>query len=153
VIPQSKLDARSLGGHVQREISMSTDIQHLKAEAIYIHQFYFGYDPPEAIVAEYVRAHQCCTFQSLACDARELIIRNRLDLDAIELASRHSQGSLGKKIILLFYLLEAEPQYQYVFVNQDSGRLKAVAALSCTALAMPYRWLKGVWLRWRFHLV
>lgn len=75
-----------------------------------------------------------------------------LDCDAVELVLR-SKSNLSGKLQLLFYLLEAEPDYQHVFVNRRISRLRAFSALAHAGVMLPIKWCKGFFTIKRHALV
>ncbi|MCX6623922.1 MAG: hypothetical protein NTY38_23240 [Acidobacteria bacterium] len=124
----------------------------LGVEAQYFHRAFFARPLAPEVVDRYVRANQHCR---LAPDAAiETILRNALDVEAIEFALRvRGRGStLTRKIQILFYLLEVRRDYYHDFVSETPMFGRALISLAGSVAGTGWKLAKGTWLIWRHGL-
>ena len=83
------------------------------------------------------------------------VVARKLDAEAVEFAlRRRGQGrELARKMQILCYLVEVRPEYFDEFVNTESSRRRAWAALAGATLRSAWKLLKGEYLIRRHGLV
>ena len=125
----------------------------LEREAIHFHRTFFACDPPPEIVDRYVRANAACG--EAPSRFVERVVALRLDAEAVELAVRSRQGppALTRKIRILFYLLEARPEYFAFFMGEGESWGSAAWGVARSVLQTAGKYLKGSYLIRRHGLL
>ena len=126
----------------------------LSLEAEFFYEALFHKKIPSSIRNRYIEAHKACDLNhGFMQSSLKIIVSKRLDIQAIELCSRNSSSVLTKKVHLLVYLMEVTPQYYSIFINEKSCRIKAFFILTFSVFQSAWKWTKGHYLIWMYHLV
>jgi hypothetical protein len=134
--------------------SPSREESILAEEAEYIHQALFDAPAPRSIIESYVaaHAHYCVSDQQSA--AMKTILQRRLDVEAIEFASRRTRTAVTKKVQIVLFLIEARSDYQrFLFKDRSTSPLRSFFALAGVTLRSAYKFIKGKLLIQRHGLV
>jgi hypothetical protein len=83
------------------------------------------------------------------------VVALRLDAEAVEFALRRRGlgADLSRRMQILCYLVEVRPAYLNEFINAESSRARAWAALSGATLGSAWKLIKGEYLVRRYGLV
>jgi hypothetical protein len=129
----------------------------LSAEVHFLHDHFFGGPPPAAVVERYVAANRLIVPDPGPERSASLsrIVQRRFDAEAIEYCFRLRRLShpLTTKVEILYYLVEVRSAYYERFVNERSGRWRAVRELAATIVWSAWKFVKGSYLIRRHHLV
>jgi hypothetical protein len=126
----------------------------LAEEARYLHACLFRAPLDAVTVARYEAALQ--VRHALACPSVvSKVVARRLDAEAVEFALRRrgQAGDLARRMQILCYLVEVQPAYLGEFVNLESSRGRAWAALLGATLRSAWKLAKGEYLVRRHGLV
>jgi len=110
----------------------------------------FSGETPPAVLARFVAAAK--TLNSTAPQAEvDRSTRAALtcrDLEALELAARYTRRLplLTRKIRLMAYLAETQPENQRLFINRESSLLRGIFYVAWAALHTAWKMLVGLWL-------
>ena len=125
----------------------------LAEEARHLHACLFR-TPLEAIaIARYEAANRELGVAASAVVTK--VVARRLDAEAVELALRRrgSGGDLARRMQILCYLVEVRRDYLSEFINLESARGRAWAALAGAVLRSAWKRVKGEYLVRRHGLV
>ena len=128
--------------------------QELGEEVRLIHNALFRGAPSEELVLEYIEAHKYLSFSALpGRNIFEAALKQRLDLEAIELVTRKLSPLLSRKMWLCLYLCETRAEYQSMFVQSSPNRLEAWVVVLRESLRVVGKYVKGHYLLRRHSLV
>lgn len=119
--------------------------QTVRIEAMALFYSLFKRQPNEHIVSRYIQAHHKGLFDQKIASPLNIsyIIEKRLDIEAIELASRRKNPALKNRLLLLSYLAEVDMQYQEVYIAKERKRLTSYATLAIKPFQFIYKRIKG----------
>jgi hypothetical protein len=130
-------------------------------EARHLHACLFHRPLDAVVIARYEMALQ--VGHALACPGEvnlsgqvvSTVVTRRLDPEAVEFALRRRGlgRELARRMQILCYLVEVRPDYLSEFVNLNSSRSRAWAALLAATLRSGWKLLKGEYLVRRHGLV
>jgi hypothetical protein len=134
-------------------------VASLAEEARYLHDCLFAIPLDPLVVQRYEAAHLQAALANPEClpdpSVVTKIVTKELDAEAVEFAlRRRGQGrELTRKMQTLCYLVEVRPAYLVQFVNLESSRSGAWAALIGATIGSAWKLLKGEYLVRRHGLV
>jgi hypothetical protein len=138
-------------------MTSNSDSSLSRAEAIYLHRYFFHADPPPGVVERYIAANQLClpSLDQLSHHLVSTVVSRRLDPEAVEaiLRLRRKNPVLTRKIQILFYLVEVRTHYYSYFVNTPTGPFRAFLELLTSAALTVWKLIKGLYLIQRHGLV
>jgi hypothetical protein len=133
-------------------------VPSLAEEARHLHACLFPVPADAVMVARYEAAHREASAPESSRIVAKVVAR-ALDAEAVEFALRR-RGSvdnpgreLARKMQIVCYLVEVRPEYFDEFVNMQSSRRRAWAALTGATLRSAWKLLKGEYLIRRHGLV
>lgn len=131
----------------------------LSREAVYLGRQVFGVDLPSSVVGAYMRANRQLLAGESARDAAlnralERAVREGRDVEALELVLRlrRRDNLITRKLHALSYLIETEPRFLPLYLNERRVRVRAWAALAGHGLRAAGKYVRGRWLLARLGL-
>ncbi len=130
----------------------------LKQEGLFLHKSIFRAACPEHLLDSYASSHDIIFDQIDPEEQKTVkyIVSHQLDVEAIELAFRHKNGThhlLTSKFWILIYLSEIQSIYQPFFLNEKRSFFEAAVALFFATIRTPFKLVKGKFLLLRHGLV
>jgi hypothetical protein len=125
----------------------------LAEEARHLHGCLFRSPLNAVVIARYEAAHR--ELSEPPSQVVTKVVALRLDAEAVEFALRRRGAGkeLARRIQILCYLVEVRPAYLAEFVNMESSRGRAWAALVRVTLRSAWKLLKGEYLIRRHGLL
>jgi hypothetical protein len=122
----------------------------LSREAVYLGRQVFGVELPSSLVEAYVRANR----QLLAGDStRDAVlesalaraVREQRDVEAVELVLRLARRDnlITRKVHVLSYLIETQPSFLPLYLNERRAPVRAWAALATHGLRAIWKRVRG----------
>lgn len=124
----------------------------LHTEAQYLFSSMFGFEAPAEVLARYVAAQREHLLNGVWINI-DAIIRNRLDIDAIEFASRRKKTILSQKMQIMCYVAEQSPSLLPQFINVNTNRIRAFIELGIAGIMSGWKLLYGTYLLKKFELL
>jgi hypothetical protein len=126
----------------------------LATEADYIHRMLFGSAAPADVIARYISAHDYYCAADRENQALLRITRHKLDLEAIEFASRKATSPFTRKIHIVLFLIEVKSEYQKSLLNERAIHpFSAFFSLSLATIRSAFKLIKGKYLIRRYELL
>lgn len=115
----------------------------LLEEAERIHRALFRRPMPPLVGERYVAAHafHCTGTEDSARIQR--VLREGLDLEAVEYALRRRDPSITRKVQILLYVVETLPRYQDDLLNDRDRRLEGWTRLAAATFRSLWKLIKG----------
>lgn len=131
----------------------------LRREAVYLGRQVFGVDLPSSVVKRYIRANRQLLAGEFPGDAAlrsalERAVRERRDVEALELVlrPRRRHNLITRKLHVLSFLIETEPRFLPLYLNERRARAWAWTALAGHGLRAVAKYVRGRWLLARLGL-
>ena len=127
----------------------------LRQEAVYLHHYLFGFEPPAEVVARYAEACSSCLGNADLAESEAVrkVVEQKLDPEAIEFWLRiKGRTLLSKKIQVLFYFCEVRSTYLGFFFNTNEPRYLALLRLMAALAKFGFKAIKGIWHVKRYRL-
>ena len=112
-------------------------------EAEHIHRVLFRRPMPPLVGQRYLAAHAFHCRGPEASSKIAQVLRERLDLEAVELALRRRDPAITRKAQIVLYAIETLPEYQDEMVNARDRRLAAWLILGAQTFRSAWKLLKG----------
>ena len=134
---------------------------NLTDEAGGFHRVLFQEPMPTEIVKRYVEAHGH-VFSTSELAARrqeaetiEIVLKRQLDVEAVEMVLRRKSPRhlLTQKLHIVLYLVESYAEYVPHFCNLERRLVRSYLVLGFLALQTIFKFLKGMFLIWKYRLV
>ena len=130
-----------------KDIEMSHEVTHL-------YRNIFKDLPSSLLVSRYVLAHRCIQeLRETENRTLSIVIKKKLDAEAIEFFLRNRNHLITKKMTLISYLAELEVKNYSIFIGDEKRFLYGLFRLVGIVLGSIFKYLKGSFLVWRYHLV
>lgn len=123
-----------------------------KLEATLIFKAMFGFDPPTEVIHRYLTAQRDQLLNGRWIDMNA-ILANRLDIEAVEFASRRNKTVLSQKIQIMCYVAEQSPALLPLFINKQTARLRAFVELGMAGVRAAWKLAYGTYLLKRYRLL
>ena len=132
----------------------------LISEVNYIYKSLYGDKPikqlPKIVVNQYICANRKLLLSNNIFGAIniKLIISKKLDIEAIEIATRGRNGSvLSKKYHILLFLLEVRGDYYCSFTNDKNTFIKAIIIMGFYTIRTLFKYITGLYLIIRYNVI
>lgn len=130
--------------------------EQLEQEATYLHAAFFDDAGDNDTINRYVAVHEHFQMQDLPQDRRllDILQANNLDVEAVEyvLRLRNRNNALTRKVEILHYLAECQPQRSGDFINDKDERIIGWTRLFCAAGRMFFCLIYGSYLARKYDL-
>lgn len=121
-------------------------------EAHYLFNAMFRSEAPPEVVTRYLEAQKALTLNGTWIDI-DTILQKKLDVEAIEFASRRRKTILSQKMHMMCFVAEQSPSLLPHFINKRTIRLHAFVELGVAGIRSAWKLLYGVYLVRRHHLL
>ena len=115
----------------------------LLGEADQIHRALFRRPMPPLVGERYVAAHAFHCLDPDASSKIRRVLRERLDIEAVEIALRRRDPAITRKAQILLYVVETLPEYQAELWNVRDRRAAAWLILGAQTIRSAWKLLKG----------
>ncbi len=124
-----------------------THAAQLKMEAETLFKSLFKRLPSTELIQKYQEAHTFCCKPGKNGDVNmAYLLSEGLDSEALELVLRKRKTVLSKKLLLLVYLAEMDPQFSEYFFSGNQNRAKAFLLSTWVTLRTVFKYVKGHYL-------
>ncbi|NUM60009.1 MAG: hypothetical protein HUU56_15325 [Bdellovibrionaceae bacterium] len=134
---------------------LSKTEESLEAEAQFLHQLLFQTHAKKQITSNYIKVHQIHAVSMAEASENNLLTQKKLssllkmnvDLIALEafLRLKNSKNILTKKIHILFYLTEVDPDYSLFYSNHRNEKFVLIKLVFQTFHSI-FKITKGFWI-------
>jgi hypothetical protein len=131
---------------------VSAPVSTLPSEAQCIFTAMFRAEAPVEVITRYNSAQRGDLLNGAWIDI-DTIIKKRLDIEAIEFASRSRRTMLSQKMHIMCYVAEQSPALLSEFINGRSCRVRAFVELGLAGISSAWKLIYGTYLIKRFKLL
>lgn len=129
----------------------ASDSPHSR-EANYLFSAMFRSEAPPEVVNRYLEAQKAISLNGTWIDIKT-ILEKKLDVEAIEFASRRRKTILSQKMYIMCFVAEQSPCLLAHFINKRTCRLRAFVELGVAGVRSAWKLLYGVYLVRRYQLL